>query len=541
VSPRARLALLVSILLGACSVFTGEVPLDQSAELIAQGGEEPLRDDPRPIRGQARVLLVALDGVGRTNLRAAIAADRLPAVRRWLGDPVDETLSTHGYDPEGVLSILPSTTMAAWSSVFTGEPPARTGVPGNEWFERESEQLRAPAPVSVTGMDHTLRMYTESWLGARIETATLYEQLDVRSHVSMMPVHRGADLLTTASGSDIAQVLSVLAEGVFGRRGLEREAFSELDEDSVDEALDGIEAHGVPDLQVVYFPGVDLVTHSSDPPIDAQQRHLEEIIGPGLERILREYERRGLAEQTYLLVIADHGHTPVTEAGAISTDGDADPPAILEAVGFRMRPFTLETSEVAYSAVVAYQGGLAYVYLADRSTCPTENDDCDWAPPPRRDEDVLVAARAFAQGPLADRLSMVVVPDRERDALWVVDEDGALEPLRAHLRRHPRPTWLDPVRRLRELALGPYGDRAGDVILISRLDAALPAEERTYFSAPSHSWHGGPTQMDSEVPLLVATPGASGRDLRARVERHLRPRRSQLRVAPLVLDLLGRD
>ena len=49
------------------------------------------------------------------------------------------------YAAEGVLSILPSTTMAAWSTVYTGAPAAEHGVPGNEWFDREAAAYRAPA------------------------------------------------------------------------------------------------------------------------------------------------------------------------------------------------------------------------------------------------------------------------------------------------------------------------------------------------------------------------------------------------------------
>jgi hypothetical protein len=46
-----------------------------------------------------------------------------------------------------------------------------------------------------------------------------------------------------------------------------------------------------------------------------------------------------------------------------------------------------------YQTTVAYQGAFAYVYLADRSTCPREGDRCDWSRPPRLEEDVLPVAR----------------------------------------------------------------------------------------------------------------------------------------------------
>jgi hypothetical protein len=38
---------------------------------------------------------------------------------------------------------------------------------------------------------------------------------------------------------------------------------------------------------------------------------------------------------------------------------------------------------------------MAYVYLADRSTCPNEHDPCDWTKPPRFHEDVMPVVTAF--------------------------------------------------------------------------------------------------------------------------------------------------
>src|SRR3712207_1080850 len=59
------------------------------------------------------------------------------------------------------------------------------------------------------------------------------------------------------------------------------------------------------------------------------------------------------------------------------------------------RPACVGDDERGYQAVVAYQGAMAYVYLADRSTCPGVQDRCDWRRPPRLQEDVLPVVRAF--------------------------------------------------------------------------------------------------------------------------------------------------
>ena len=50
---------------------------------------------------------------------------------------------------------------------------------------------------------------------------------------------------------------------------------------------------------------------------------------------------------------------------------------MLGRTGFRVRPFKQTVDEKdPFSAVFAYGGALAYVYLADRATCPGEKDVC---------------------------------------------------------------------------------------------------------------------------------------------------------------------
>ena len=549
--PQAACLLFVCLL--SAGTTTGcAVPLGEAAEMAAQGGETRLQPQMRPIRGGERVLIIALDGVGDGALHAALAAGRLPSLARLLGPSTGARTYRHGYAPPDVLTTLPSTTMAAWATVVTGAPPAETGVPGNEWFDRTERRFHAPAPVSVTGATHTLQSFTEGWLGRQVQVVTLFERADVRSHVSLLPIHRGADLLTTPNGLDLFQVLSIIPEGLFGGAGFTAEAYIEMDEESVGPILDGFAEHGIPDVQLVYFPGVDLITHASDPPLEVQQRHLEEVIAPGLARIFEAYRRERLLDDTWIVVIADHGHTPVQhdDEHALGTDPETDPPAVLDAVGFRVRAPQLTVSEDDYSAVLAYQGAFAYVYLADRSTCPEPGDRCDWSAPPRFEEDVLPVANAYLTSSrhgrpvaaLEDRLDLVLarrpVEVGEIPEPFSVLDGGSLVPVEDWLRDHPRPDWLRFAERLRGLAVGPHGHLAGDVLLVSRLSPTDPIERRSYFSGPYHSWHGSPTELDSVVPMMVLRPGGDGDAIQRRVERVIGQDRSTERFVPLVLDLL---
>jgi hypothetical protein len=166
-------------------------------------------------------------------------------------------------------------------------------------------------------------------------------------------------------------------------------------------------------------------------------------------------------------------------------------------------------------------------------------------------EDVLPVARAFHEasrtgsGVPALRGAIDLVFARPpvppgQDALPFQVWDGQrLVPVAKYLAAHPRPELLDLERRLHDLAAGPYGHRAGDVLLLARTGTELPIEQRYYFSSRYHSWHGSPTRQDSEIPLLVVQAAIPGAAIRARVLRAAGPRVDQLSITPVILDLLG--
>ena len=95
--------------------------------------------------------------------------------------------------------------------------------------------------------------------------------------------------------------------------------------------------------------------------------------------------------------------------------------------------------------------------------------------------------------------------------------------------------------RMRGLSAGPYGNRAGDVLLLARACTTLPIEERYYFSATSHyTWHGSACEMDSHIPFILAQQGGSGERLRAVVQRIAGDAPSAMALTPLVRSLFGK-
>lgn len=548
----ALFATLAAVACGSCNPIT---TAPEMAETIAQGDEEDLRDDLRPIRGRRRVLIFALDGVGHDILMERIGGGHMPRLASLLGSSTqgEEELFEHGWSVPDALSILPSTTMAAWASVFTGRGPAHTGVPGNEWFVRSERRFYAPAPVSVSGLDDAFDMLNDGLLGKVIRVPTMYELAGVRAHVSLMPVHRGADVFTMPGPTAYLDGLEAFVTGTLTALDPVGGTYEELDSESIEAALDVADEDGIPDLQVIYFPGVDLHTHVVESPLEAQAEYLTENLDPAIGEVLDAWEEAGALEDTFVVVISDHGHTPVLDddAHSLGVDEDDEPTAILEHLGFRMRPYEVGVSEGDYQATVAYQGAMAYVYLADRSTCLRDGEACDWERPPRFDEDVLPVARAFAEASRTGRpvealrgtidlvLTRRPVPSgRDARELRVLEGDR-LVPVARWVRENGRDDLLHLPERLRDLAAGPYGDRAGDVVLMARTGMERPIEERYYFSDPYRSWHGGAGRQDSHVPLIVARPAMDGHAVRRLARTALRDPPTQLDLVRLVRVLLA--
>ncbi len=232
----------------------------RALNVAAEGSEIQLRETLRSIRGETRVVIIAFDGVGDPLLREVIAEGKMPQVAALLGDQVHDDLFTHAYAVPETISIIPTITMTAWSSIFTGQPQSATGIPGNEWYAREEMKLYAPAAVSVNAYEHTVRVYEEGFLGQIAPVPTLFDLVPLRAHVSPVLMHRGVDVLNVPGPEDIPETFGRVSLGVLEDEPVEHNVFASLDTKAVRNAVRSIEEHGVPDLQVIYVaplpPGV---------------------------------------------------------------------------------------------------------------------------------------------------------------------------------------------------------------------------------------------------------------------------------------------
>ena len=489
------------------AVVAGVLLLQSSCALmfrsLTTGGEEQLKPaSTATTKGGPRVIIFALDGAGPDQLMEAIRSGKATRIAALLGKGRGSGLFEHAYAAPRALSILPSSTIAAWSATFTGKPPAWNGVAGDEWFVRETATFYAPVPVSVLDTLDVTKVVNDNLLGKSLTVPTLYELLGRRSHVSLLYVHNGATLYTTVAPSSLVDIVGRLISGTMEGDDPENSLSAGLDLNSVQKLTEAIDAQGVPDLQVVYFPGIDIFTHVAKDRLAGQVRYLESITDKAVGVVLEAYQKKGVLEGTYVIFISDHSHIPTLndDQHKLGTDDEHSPFGLIAKSGFRVRRplLTLGGLDKDYQAVLAYQGFMSYVYLADRSTCPNEHDPCDWTKPPRFHEDVMPVVTAFYEAnrtgssipELKGTIDLIfarepVSGDRNAKPYEIFDGQK-LVPIRDYLRGHPRPDLDHLEERMNGLSAGPYGNRAGDILLLARACTNLPIEGRHFFSAASH-------------------------------------------------------
>jgi hypothetical protein len=369
-------------------------------------------------------------------------------------------------------------------------------------------------------------------------------------HVSMSPFYRGADFVTFPDLSKFGDLVgATVGETLAGSVKKSARVAREMDESSTGSLVEVLHDRGIPDLQTAYLNGSDLMTHFAPDPEGDLQSYLETVTDSAIGRVLSVYRKEGVLDDTWVLVVSDHGHTRVLpdDRHALEMEGSDEPAEVLRRAGFRIRPWTLPPGRGDYQAAFAYQGFTAYVYLADRSTCAAEGAECDWNRPPRLREDVLPAARAFYEAnrdgtgvpEMQGTLDLVLARDPERGGRYLVFDGSGLIPVDDYLRRHPRPDLLRLEERLEWLSSGPSAHLAGDLLLVTKSGTDRPAEDRYYFGVQETSEHGSASLQDSRVPLLVAHPRRSGEAIEALVRRSIGGSPSVMDVAPLMKSLLG--
>ena len=537
------------------------VLLQSSCALITQTletrGEKQFKPQPPPSPAGTHVLIFAMDGATPAQFMDAIHSGHAPNIATLLGKDGGNGVFEHAYAAPHALSVLPSSTIADWAAIFTGSTPAYDGIPGDEWFERATMQFYAPVPVSVPDAADNAKVVTNDLVGRQLRVPTLFEDLHRSSNVSLLSIHRGATIYTTVAPGSFPDLMEHLIKGQLRGEDPEKSLSGAIDRDSTQKVLDAFKEHGIPDLQVVYLPGIDIFTHAASDRLVGQERYLEHVTDGCVGRVLDEYRRAGVLDHTYVVFISDHAHIPTLDdkRHELGTGDEHSPFEAVHKAGFRVRRASLflPNTDDDYQAVLAYQGFMAYIYLADRSTCPRDDDRCDWKKPARFEEDVIPVLKSIyrsnTKGRPVAKLKGTIdlifarpgVPGGQDALPYMVFDGQDLVPIREYLHAHPRPDLIDLEQRMNWLSAGPYGNRAGDILLLARACTNIPIGDRYFFSGITHyTWHGSACEQDGHIPFILAKANATGEEMRSIMSDFGGDAPSERELTPLVRALFPR-
>lgn len=122
--------------------------------------------------GDVKVLLVVIDAATPRVMRPALADGRLPTMR---------ALATRGGFHESV-TIFPSITPAATTSIITGHYPAQTGIVGASWYDEATRRVAYYGDdfwvIAREGFRAFLRDFLVGLNGDRLRVPTLFEQVE---------------------------------------------------------------------------------------------------------------------------------------------------------------------------------------------------------------------------------------------------------------------------------------------------------------------------------------------------------------------------
>ncbi len=499
-----------------------------------------------------KVLLIVIDAATPRVVCPAIRTGRLPTFQRLLeaGDLHEESVT-----------IFPSITPAATTSIITGCYPAEHGIAGASWFDQPRQEIAYYGDdfwvIAREGFGEFIRDFLLRLNGDRLVAPTLFELIERtgrRAACLNYLVFRGLSahkvnipgLLAALPGVPYTETVegpSILSLGDFvgpytphGHKLAERGGFLHrfgMDDESTGAMLRDLMHEGsLPDFTVAYFADNDyrsheIGPHAALPVVERVDSLLAEAFeaGGGIDRVLRD---------TYVVVTSDHGHCEVLgdrTRAAIDLvrllDGFAQAdlgrawrkndelmicPNMRAAQIYLQHP-VVEIAERVIAALLADRR-VDHVMWRSGLTRPAESG-------------YTVASRAgrlrFVRG---HSLPGEVRVSDAFGATWTCTGDGSvlgIEIENGRVRFQQFPNAFERIAGVLDL------DKSGELWVTAQpgCEFEVPGGEAHVGGAS----HGGLHALDSYSPVLIAGPE------RVALPRHMR----SLDLAPLCMHLLGLD
>ncbi len=543
------------------------------------------------------VIILAIDGLKRDTLQAYLdrpAGKRRGGLHDLFGVQQDGSgiVLTKGVAVQTAVTVFPSFTYPSWTSMFTGLYPGAHGITGNNLFFRDRE---------------IARYYTEYHLDAvRAQLEKNFFSDDINPHIKTLHEY------VNAAGGQSIVVHNMVARGGLRLKpdfdtlwSYQRNHSEAVDENSLWEAVHALNTFrknpeepvpGLPFVFTLYFAGLDHVEHlarerTGDKGVEearlAYLDHLDGLISKffvGDPAVTRNHFQNPLGESapadpiawpgiintpawqhTLLVLVSDHGHTPVRWSEALgledlkvvfeelsentgSTYSLEEPSIVNETVWSKIQGVwgLVEEGQVSGKSniVATLNGGTLGLHLKPR--------DGPWSERPDYVKDVtplleylLLTLHTNDHGPEAVLYytgnRYVVIPYRVTDTHVTL-----LPPMEVADSPLNTDTYPMAVERLNGLASNMSGDpsSAPDIILLAdrtnqltyankqewRVIEGLKKDNHKHF----HSDHGHLRAPESVVPIVFAVGSDAGSGSHATI-----CRASLVDITPTILDALG--
>jgi arylsulfatase A-like enzyme len=489
--------------------------------------------------GERGAVIFFVDGLNATVFQEMLDAGELPAIRKYF---VDRGL----YAPRAVANI-PSVTLANETSLVTGLFAGHHGILGVNWFDRNSLVWRDYAAVAQ-----------KNALDGDYFARNLYECFPDRMTFSLFfQAHRHATEF-------VENRLTAGPTFVIG-------AYEYVDRLALfrfHTVADAARRSGrFPAITVAYSlaPDFQAYDHGVEAPAYREAiRHTDRQVG----RVLGDLERGGVLKDLYIVLLSDHGHSPVQHHFVVSE-------YLRRQLGLAVAPgklweesdFLARLAHYSQYAAVVYGSGDRYNAICLRRPLPAHGgagavaydgwtsrpsaEDLAHYPTPRGTVDLpaklaelpCVDALAYAAG--ADRVRV----RRARGEVEFHQGDGPGGTITYRVISGQDPLgWSSavPQEALSGKGLTPrqwllatvntdFPDLPAQIVAYFRArtagDIALFAAPMWDFNRVHRSGHGSLRGADMHVPLLLAGPGIPCARL---------PVARTADVMPTILGLLGR-
>lgn len=413
---------------------------------------------------QPRVVLVDVDGVRNDTFEKAYLSGEMPNLERVLGEVRDGKGFGSSLWFENAKAAFPAITMAGQASLATGVPPSRHGIPGNQWFDRETN--RVIDYFSSTGISCvygillvSVKECSGGLANRHLRVPTMYEAAAAAGKTSTVVFSQYWRGATHAISPSVSEV-NLLVRG----NAVDYQKFDEI---MMDHAVASLIRDGIPDLLTLYFIGADGIGHKAGTP--AQAAYLRTTFDSQLGRLLEVLDKLDPVWKvhTQFIFTSDHGRTD-TEASAQDAALETNIQKALERGGY-----------VEDQYRIVENGGVVHLYLRSRVM------GARWALPPRP-EDVEEMGKALAKDASLNAAVELVAARRNGSGYGYT------------LTREDREDASQIASMLAQLE----SPRSGDIVLLLRPGRYFGNTE------PTGAQHGSMFSSDLAIPLVIAQGGA---------------------------------